>query len=102
MAVETVTRRPRGNPAVEDLQNLERSATLVGASEDEVRARPIATGHRELSQRLGEDGADNVELACHQAEAVAHRGGEARAQNRVLRELHVDDVVVTIVEHEVW
>ncbi len=54
-----------------------------------------------MLQGLGEHGVDDVELAGHQAEAVAERGGELRPQRATVGDRHVDHVVVAVVEDQI-
>src|SRR5919107_980710 len=84
--VQAVFARDRRNPAVKDLHGLERFAVLLDARVDEVRARPVGAGDVEADS-LGVDGTEDVELPCHDDQAVAEGRRLLRAQDRAIRDV---------------
>ena len=74
VAVEAVAGRPGRDPAVQDLEDLVGLAAGVDARVDEVRARPVAAGHRELRRapsrtprRRRRSGAPSASAGCRAA-----------------------------------
>ena len=68
---------PAGQPAEQQLDELEVAVVVVGAREHEVRARAVARGHRQVRRALAHRAAHAVEEADVDVEPVRHRGREA-------------------------
>src|SRR5215210_3423939 len=99
VSVEAVLAGDGRDPAVQDLHGLERLSVLLDARVDEVGARSVGAGDVK-AYGLGVHSAEDVELPCHDDQAVAQGGRLLRAQDRAVRDVYFDDVRVAVVEED--
>ena len=73
---------------------------VVGPREDEGGAGPVACGHRQIRRALPERAALAVEEARVRVQPVRQRRGEARVEQRALRQRDLEHVVEPVVEQD--
>ena len=98
--VHAVPDRAPGDPAVEDLHELEGPPVPIRAGVEEVGAGPVAGRGGHLRRVPGERPAEDVELPGQRVGAAAERGREVGVHQRALGQGDVDEVVEAVVEQD--